>query len=122
MIPVILFNANTLGVTIGVNGASSTVWIGPATPQLGWQPQSNGTAVQMTLSGSAAPNVLAVGTNSLAITPAKSPQPRTVTVNLPGSIQWIAVQLYVFFDSTTSTSWAILNQGQFVTGGLSSAG
>ncbi len=119
MIPVILFNANPLWVTIGVNASLNPVSIGPATSALGWRPQSNGTAIQLTPSGGPAPNVLAIGANSLAITPFKSPVPRTVTVVLP-NIQWISVQLYVFFDSTTTTNWIILNQGQFVVGGLSS--
>ena len=117
MVPVNLFNANTLAVTVAINAAPSPVWIGGTNAGLGWRPQVLVNAVTMNPIGPAAPNVLSTGPNALAITPQGSTQPNQTQVNLPGAIQWISVQLYVFFEGADAANWIILNEGQYVTGG-----
>jgi hypothetical protein len=117
MIPVSIFNASPLAVTVVVNSATNSVWIGPSSLSLGWQPQYDAKDVSLNPGGTAGPNVLATGANSLAMTPDGSVIPTTVTLNLPRDIQWQSLQLYIFFNTYQDFSWIVLNNGAYVTGG-----
>ena len=117
IIPVNVYNANTLSMMIGVN-APPSVWIGGTNAGLGWRPQVMLNTFTLNPSAAASPGVLAIGANTLALTPQGSPVPNQTQLSLPGSIQWSSVQLYIYFATTDTASWIILNQGQYVTGGL----
>jgi hypothetical protein len=113
MIPVTLFNANPLGVTVVINGGASN-WIGGTNRALRWRPQ---TFTGLTMNpGDPAPGVLGIGQNTLSITPQGALQPASAPVSLPDAF-WSSVQLYVFYDTTSTASWLILNGGEYVLGG-----
>lgn len=117
MIPVTLLNASALAVTVVVNSATDSVWIGHTGASLCWQPQYDMTSVTMNPGGPAAPNVLATGANSLALTPDGSTTPTTVQLEVPGDLQWHSLQLYIFFNTYQDFSWIVLNNGAYVSGG-----
>lgn len=116
MSTVTFFNTNSLSIQVKVNnGPSFNV---PAASLTDWAPQrppSGGPS----LSYSPGPNQFAPGSNSVTITPAGSPRPLAVTMNLPDSVQWSSLQIYVFFNHG-AVSWIVLNNGQFVTGNSAS--
>jgi hypothetical protein len=120
MIPVTLFNANPLSVTIGINSPAKPLWLGGTNASLEWEPQVLANTVQLNPSGSAAPNVLAIGNNSAVITPYGALTPFQITLNVSGAQQWMSVQIYLFFDTTKSVSWILLNAGQLVGGSVAS--
>lgn len=61
---------------------------------------------------------MAPGDNYVSIFPEGSNQPISFVVSLPRNIQWISVQLYIFFNRYMDASWSVLNNGQFVTGNI----
>jgi hypothetical protein len=111
-IPVNIFNANNQAITINVNNAVSGISVAaaagpnwtPATPQT--NPTFNPTPP--------AQGVLGIGTNAVLITPSTWPTPFNAQVNLPGSVNWTSCQIYIFFQSASSCSWIVLNNGQVV--------
>ena len=125
-VPVVFFNANPLAVTVAVNGATAAFTINGTSSSISWRPQSPfSSPVTFSPSGPPAANVLAPGANAIAITPQHVVTPYAFVVDLPLTFQWNSIELYIFFNSSTTVSWIVLNDGQFVTGnvgnGLASA-
>ncbi|WP_102958635.1 hypothetical protein [Mangrovicella endophytica] len=120
MIAVTLFNANILNVTVVVNEAASpSIWIGGTNAALSWQPQTVIGMVQLNLAGPPGPGILAVGPNTLTVTPDGVITPTAIPLDIPGNVQWITAQLYVFYGTLSTAQCVMLNDGQYVTGSLS---
>ena len=120
MTPVVLFNANTLPMTVGINNPPAAVAIGGTNANLLWQPQAVVNKVAFDPAGPPRPNVLAPGDNNLAMTPQGQIQPWQTTLSLPASLQWMSIELYIYFFKSPPPlggCWLVLNNGQYVTGG-----
>ena len=121
-VPIVFFNANTLAVTVQVNGAQTAFTINGTTSSIFWRPQSPFTnPVTFSPSGPPSANVLAPGSNSFAITPKGNTQPYTFAITLPPTFQWNSIEIYIFFNSYATVSWLVLNSGQYVDGGVGQA-
>lgn len=116
-VTIVCFNANTLPVQVNVNNAPSAFTIAGASGP-GWIPQTPASGGPTWSNTTPGPNVLAPGTNYIAITPQGVTQPVTFTVDLPKTFQWNSLQLYIFFDTYTNVNWIVLNEGQYVTGSI----
>lgn len=116
MVAVTIFNTNTLPVFVQVNNGPQFQIAGAGPSGAPQVPTSGGPTWSYT---TMAPNVLAPGLNSLVLTPEGSFQPIMTTLSVQSRIQWLSVQIYLFFNAYGDLSWTLLNQGQYVTGSLS---
>lgn len=111
-VPVSVFNANTQSVQVVVNnGASFTIdgASGPNyTPQL---PTKGGPSFTL---GGPAQNTFGIGQNQVQITPTNSIISNSFTMTLPASINYVSLQLYIFFATVNSVSWVLLQNGQII--------
>ena len=120
-VPVVFFNANTLAVSVQVNGALAAFSINGTTSSISWRPQSPFTnPVTFSPSGPPSANVLVPGSNAFAVTPKGVTKPYTFSLTLSPSFQWTSIEIYVFFNSYETVSWIVLNSGQVVGGGVGS--
>ena len=116
-----IFNTGELALTVSVNnGAEFSIagtgsWIG-WTPQ---QPTSGGPG--WTAAGERAPNVLGPGLNWVTVTPEGSLRPFTMAVNIPSNVEFASLQLYLFVNPSGAAEWTLMNNGEYVTSGTSSA-
>jgi hypothetical protein len=105
--PATFFNTGLLNLTLSINngpqvevrGASRETWL-PGSAPIGFnsaEPREAG--------------VLSPGPNELAITFVGAVNPIYATLNLPGDIQYEALQLY-FFWSPSGIAVTVLNDGQ----------
>lgn len=109
-----LFNSNTLTVNVIVNnGNSFTI---PAASSPNYTPGVPTTNPTFT-GGPATPGTIGVGTNYIQVTPSGAVQPFVANINLP-NILWFSIQIYFFFQSNTSCSWLLLNNGQVAGQGI----
>ncbi len=107
-----IFNANSLSVNVSINNGAAFTILGTGA-YTNWVPQSPNISVAFT-GGSPAPGMLGIGANQVVMTPAQSASPFTVQMNLPASVNWQSIQLYIFFQSYVSCSWALMNAGQII--------
>jgi hypothetical protein len=119
-VPVVFFNANTLAVTVQVNGAVSGFTINGTSSSIRWRPQSPFTNPVTFSSSQPAPNVLAPGDNTMWITPQGVIAPYKFSLRLPPTFQWNSIEIYILFNSYATVSWIVLNDGQFVDGSVAS--
>jgi hypothetical protein len=111
---VVFFNTNTLSIQVSVNkGPNFNI---PAVATHSWAPQSPPSGGP-SLGYNPGPNQFAPGNNNVTITPAGNARPLAVTMNLPDSVQWISLQVYIFFNNSGTVSWIALNNGQFAARG-----
>jgi hypothetical protein len=82
-------------------------------PSTNWVPQMPNVGVTFT-GGPPAPGALGIGTNDVIMTPAASATPFTAQITLPATVNWRSIQLYIFFQSYVSCSWALMNEGQII--------
>ena len=110
-----IFNANNLPINLNVNNASSTVQIAAAAGP-NWTPAVPTTNPTFNPGPPTSGN-LGIGVNNVQITPQGSTSPFVAPINLPGSVNWSSIQIYIFFQSYTSCSWIVLNAGQQIAQG-----
>jgi hypothetical protein len=109
--PATVFNTGTLGLALSINnGALVNV---PATSPETWLPGSEAISFQPS---PPQPGVLGPGTNYLTVTPVGSIAPIAFQVDLPSSIQYRSLELYLFVGPN-SLSWTALNDGQPIASG-----
>ena len=112
-VPVTMFNANTVQVTVTVNNGSPFI-IGPTSAAIRFRPQVPAVEPQF-VQGPATPGTFGVGSNCISITPSGWPAPQFFQFSIPVTIQMQSLQVYIFWDSNTPTGscWAFfLNNGQ----------
>jgi hypothetical protein len=114
-----LFNANNLPINVNVNNASSTFQIAAAAGP-NWTPQTPTTNPTFN-PGPPTPGNLGIGTNNVQITPQGSTSPFVAPINLPGTVNWSSIQIYIFFQSYASCSWVVLNAGQQISQGMAAS-
>jgi hypothetical protein len=104
-----MFNADVLPINVNVNNgpltfpitaAAAPSWL-PGVPAInpGFNP------------GPPIPGFFGVGTNRVVLTPQGAPSPFIAPIELPGTVNWSSIQIYVFFQSYDSCSWLVLNAG-----------
>jgi hypothetical protein len=113
---VYIFNAASVAINVIVN--NGTQFSVPAATASTWGPGVPTT--NPTFSGSLpAQGQFGYGVNNCAITPATGGGTVTASVNVPQSINPSdAIQLYLFYQNTTSVSWVLLDNGRAVAGNL----
>ena len=57
---------------------------------------------------------LGPGTNYLSVTPAGSTEPLAFSIDVPNSVPFTSVQLYLFLNSYQSVAWVLLDNGGLV--------
>jgi hypothetical protein len=116
--PVTVFNANTQPVSISVN-TGAPIAINGTGPNQNWVPQqpspnpltySNGYPAANVF-GSLAPNQVTVIVNGVPIS-----QPLQIPIPQTGPV--FSLQLYIFFNTTSTVSWTMLSGGQPIASGM----
>lgn len=110
-----MFNSNNLPINVNVNNAKSTFQIDAASGP-NWTPQTPATNPTFN-PGPPTPGNLGIGTNNVLLTPQGSTSSFNAQVQIPAAVNWQSIQIYVFFQSYTSTSWIVLNSGQLISQG-----
>jgi hypothetical protein len=117
-VPVTVFNANTNQVSISVN-TGAPIAINGTGPNANWVPQqpspnplsySNGYPAANVF-GSLAPNQVSVIVDGVPIS-----QPLQISIPQSGPV--FSLQLYIFFNTTSTVSWTMLSGGQPVASGM----
>ncbi|MFL6245354.1 MAG: hypothetical protein ACJ74H_04970 [Thermoanaerobaculia bacterium] len=108
-----IFNANSLNVNVNINSGAAFTILGTGA-SVNWTPQRPNVNVEFT-GGPPAPGALGIGTNSVVMTPGAAATPFVAQINLPATVNWQSIQLYIFFQSYVSCSWALMNEGQIIT-------
>ena len=106
--PATVFNGGRLKLTLSINNGSPIAV--PATSPETWLPGSESIDFE---GGPPQPGVLGPGTNYLTVTTAASPAPIAFPIDLPSSIPYRSLQLYLFVGPT-SLSWTVLDGGQLI--------
>ena len=104
-----MFNANILPINVNVNNGSTMFQIAAAVPPL-WFPGVPATNPGFN-PGPPTPGLFGIGTNRVQLTPQAAPSPFIAQIELPSTVNWISIQIYVFFQSYDSCSWLVLNAG-----------
>ena len=115
-VPVLVFNPSVLSVTVSVNNGPQFFIPGASAPDYVPQLPSNGGPGWSYLQP--AQGTLAPGNNILMISPAGSPFPQNLSINLSEQIQWTSLQLYLVLDWSGQAGWLVLNSGSLVAGNL----
>lgn len=116
-ISVSFFNANSLPVNVNVNNGNAFQISAAGPPN--WVPQtpSNNPGFNY---GPPSPGTLGIGPNSVVLSSEGSMSPLNVSINLPGTVNWMAIQVYLFLGYDGG-AWLVLNNGQIVSQGNVSA-
>jgi len=113
--PISIFNPNNLPIDIIVNNGSSQLQVlAAAGPN--WTPPTPTTNPTFNY-GPPAPGNLGIGSNLIQIMPQGSTSPFVIAINLPGTVNWSSIQIYIFFQTYSSCSWIVLNAGQQISQG-----
>ena len=109
VVPVSVFNANTLPISVMVNNGQSFQIAGVTAPAYAPQrPSSGGPGFTF---GAPQQNTFGVGVNQVQITPQNSIVSNSFSMNLPATINYQSLQLYVFFADVNAVSWVLLQNG-----------
>lgn len=106
-----VFNPGQLDLSLSINNGFPVVV--PASSPETWLPGSK--AIEFS-AGGPQPGALGPGDNYVVILPSAGIAPITIPINLPGSIQFRSLQLYLFW-SPSGVVWTVLNGGQLVGSG-----
>jgi hypothetical protein len=112
--PITLFNANNLSIDVIVNNGIPFKIAAAAGPN--WTPQTPTTNPTLNY-GPPVVGGLSIGLNLIQITPQGSTSPFILPINLPGTVNWSSVQIYIFFQTYSNCSWIVLNAGQQISQG-----
>ncbi|MEZ5101619.1 MAG: hypothetical protein R3C15_17830 [Thermoleophilia bacterium] len=113
---VTVFNTSPLSIQVSVNNGPFSAIQG-AFPGA-WTPQSATFPFSL---APQQPNVLAYGTNLVAIVPTGAIAPVTVAIAVPSALNVTSLQLYVSLDGSGGVEWVLLNGGVFVSGSTAPA-
>ncbi len=108
--PATVFNSGVLDFVLQVNNGPQVAVPGALPP--GWLPGS--APIGFSQSGPQ-PGVLGPGANFVDVTPEGSVEPFEFTVELPASVPYTSVQLYIFLNDFGSITWVLLDNGELVT-------
>jgi len=91
--PISIFNPNNLPIDIIVNNGSSQLQVlAAAGPN--WTPPTPTTNPTFNY-GPPAPGNLGIGSNLIQIMPQGSTSPFVIAINLPGTVNWSSIQIYI---------------------------
>jgi hypothetical protein len=114
--PATAFNTGTLDLNLSINNGAQ-VNVAAASPET-WLPGSESIGFE---GSGPQPGALGPGTNYLAVVPAGAIAPIAFQVDLPSSIPYRSLQLYLFLGPT-SLGWTVLDGGQQIASGVVPAG
>jgi hypothetical protein len=116
-----IFNTGLLALTVSVNNGSQFSIAGTGA-FIGWTPQQPTSGGPRWIpAGERAPNALSPGLNWVTVTPEGSVRPFTMTINIPSNVDFASLQLYLFVNPSGDAAWTLMNNGEYVTSGVSSA-
>lgn len=113
-----VFNTSTLDMVVQINNGAQ-FGISGTGPFAGWTPQqptSGGPTFNQ--AGPPAPGVLAPGVNYLTITPSGSVESLSFPIEIPQSVRFTSLQLYLSFNASGTVAWTLTNNGTYVTGSV----
>ena len=110
-----MFNSNYLPVNVNVNNAPATFAITAAAPP-NWTPGVPATNPTCN-PGPPTPGNFGIGMNNVVLTPQGSTSPFVAHISLDPAVQWMSIQIYIFFQSFNSCSFVVLNNGQMISQG-----
>lgn len=108
-VPVNLFNAGPQGVSIMLN-AGAPFTIAATGPNLNWAPQQPTTGP--TFSGNnPGPNIFGFGDNQVFVTVGQSAHAQVFTVTVPNSLNITALEVYMWWGTSSTVNWVAMNGG-----------
>ena len=115
--PVAIFNANSQPVQVQVNAGTLVSILGTGPTQL-WAPQQAGTSPWTYSNGFPAKDVFgSMGQNQVNVLVNGVVIGQSVPITIPQSGPVFSLQLYIFFNTTSTVSWTLLSSGQPVGSG-----
>jgi len=117
-VPVYVFNANELSVSLVVNDGNS-FYISGTGPDQNWQPQQPNPNPFGFVDGPPAPNVFGtLAPNQVLILFGRGPISPPLIINIPQGTVVDSLQLYIFFTlAPTAGTWVMLNAGNPISWG-----
>lgn len=115
---VYVFNAAPVGIYMTVNNGPNRVTV-DASNDTSWAPGTPAGASLPVFTGTASgqPGEFHIGDNSVALTPTSGGGVANVSIHVPNSVNPRSdLQLYIFWATTESVSWMLLEDGQPING------